>query len=108
MNTLTYKGYTGVVEYDAESRTLHGEVVDLRAVITFQSASAETIEEEFRRSVDEYLAICQERGRMPDRPFSGKLALRLPPELHRRASVRARAEGVSLNQWIAAAVERQV
>ena len=52
MNALTYKGYTGIVEFDAESGTLHGEAVDLRDGITFQSTNAAGIEEEFRRSVD--------------------------------------------------------
>ena len=108
MNRLTYKGYTGVVEYDAESRTLHGTVIDLRDGITFQSTSAEDIEREFRRSVDEYLLICKERGRRPDKPFSGKLAPRMPPALHRRVATKARLDGVSLNQFVVSALERQV
>ncbi len=108
MNALTYKGYTGIVEFDAESGTLHGEAVDLRDGITFQSTNAAGIEEEFRRSVDAYLEVCRERGRRPDKPFSGKLALRMPPELHRQASVQARQEGLSLNQWIISALEKQV
>ncbi len=108
MNALTYRGYTGVVDYDAESGTLHGEVIDLRDGITFQSASAADIEQEFHRSVDEYLKVCQERGRTPDKPFSGKLALRLPAELHRQASVLARQMGKSLNQWIVEAITERV
>ena len=74
----------------------HGEVIDLRDVVTFQGRSVEELEEAFRDSVDDYLQFCEE----PDRPFSGRLMLRVSPQLHRRAYTRARQEGKSLNQWI--------
>ena len=38
------------------------------------------------------------------RDFSGQLSLRLPPELHQRATTLAATEGVSLNRWLSAAV----
>ncbi|MEQ9103992.1 MAG: type II toxin-antitoxin system HicB family antitoxin [Rhodothermales bacterium] len=97
---LTYKGYTGRVEYDDESGLLHGEVLDLRDVVTFQGKSVEEIRQSFRDSIDDYLDFCRDRGEEPDRPFSGRLMLRLPPELHRKVHVRAQHEGKSLNQWI--------
>ena len=103
---LKYKGYTGHVEFDDESGVLHGEVLDLRDVITFQGKSAEEIKRAFRDSVDDYLEFCQERGEEPDKPFSGRLMVRLLPHLHRRVYVTARREGKSLNQWIAEKLEK--
>ena len=97
---LKYKGYTGHVEFDDESGVLHGEVLDLRDVITFQGKSTEEIEQAFRDSIDDYLEFCEERGEEPDKPLSGRLMVRLPPQLHRRVYVTARREGKSLNQWI--------
>lgn len=44
----------------------------------------------------------------PMAAFSGKLLLRLPTSLHRDADRRAKAEGVSLNQWIGSAVAREL
>ncbi|MXW23506.1 MAG: type II toxin-antitoxin system HicB family antitoxin [Chloroflexi bacterium] len=38
------------------------------------------------------------------RDYSGKLQLRIPPGLHRRAAMLAAQEGVSLNRWLSAAV----
>jgi predicted HicB family RNase H-like nuclease len=32
---LKYKGYAGLVEYDDEAGIFHGEVVDLKDVITY-------------------------------------------------------------------------
>ncbi|NKB69572.1 MAG: toxin-antitoxin system HicB family antitoxin [Candidatus Latescibacteria bacterium] len=97
---LTYKGYTGQVKFDDESGLLHGQVIDLKDVITFQGKSVDEIESAFRDSVDDYLDFCQERGENPDKPFSGRLMVRLPPSLHRQVYVRAQHEGKSLNQWI--------
>lgn len=97
---LKYKGYTGRVEFDDEAGLFHGEVIDLKDVVTFQGRSVEELENAFRESIDDYLEFCAERGEEPDKPFTGRLMLRLPPELHRQAFVRAQREGKSLNQWI--------
>ena len=103
---LQYKGYKGHAEFDDEAGLFHGEVLDLRDVITFQGTSVEELEKEFRDSVDDYLEFCEERGEEPDRPFSGRLMLRLPPHVHRNVYVRARKEGKSLNQWITEKLEQ--
>lgn len=105
---LEYRGYRGVVIFDGEAGLLHGEVVDTRDVITFQGSSVSEVQHAFRDSVDEYLAICSERGREPDRPYSGRIALRLPPRVHRAAAAAARTERKSLNAWLAELVGRAV
>jgi predicted HicB family RNase H-like nuclease len=102
---LKYKGYTGHAEYDDEAGIFHGEVLDLRDMITFQGRSVKEIERSFRESIDDYLTFCSERGEEADKPFSGRLMLRLPPEVHRKAYVSARREGKSVNQWIAERLE---
>ncbi len=103
---MKYKGYAGRAEFDDGASLLHGEVLDLRDVITFQGTSVEELDKEFRNAVDDYLEFCEERGEEPDRPFSGRLMLRLPPHLQRDVYVRARQEGKSLNQWIAEKLEQ--
>ena len=105
---LDYKGYTGHVEFDDEAGIFHGEVLDLQDVVTFQGKSVDELEQAFKDSIDDYLEFCQERNEEPDRPFSGKLMLRLPPELHRKVYISSRREGKSLNQWIAERLERAV
>ena len=97
---LTHKGYTAHIEFDDEAGLFHGEVLDTRDVITFQGTSVQELIQAFHDSVDDYLEYCKERGEEPDKPFSGRLMLRVTPELHRQVSVRAHREGKSLNQWI--------
>ncbi len=105
---LQYKGYTGSITFDEEASLFHGEVLGLKDVITFQGSAADEIVKAFRESIDDYLDFCQQRGEEPDRSFSGRMVLRLPADLHRQAHIRARAAGLSLNQWIVSRLEKSI
>ena len=103
---LEYRGYAGHIEFDDEAGVFHGEVLDLRDVITFEGTTVAELEQAFQDSVDDYLEFCAERGEEPDKPFSGKLMLRLPSRIHRKVYVEASREGKSINQWIAERLEK--
>lgn len=103
---MNYKGYRATVAYDDEAGIFHGEVIGTRDVITFEGTSVEQLRKEFRFSIDDYLAVCAERGRQPDKPFSGKIPLRVAPKVHRAATAAAKAAGKSLNAWLAETVEQ--
>ncbi|BCL34987.1 type II toxin-antitoxin system HicB family antitoxin [Nostoc sp. MS1] len=97
---MRYKGYEAVVEFDDEAEIFHGEVINIRDVITFQADNVKELKQAFHDSVDDYLEFCKERGEEPEKPFSGKLMLRINPELHKTIAVKAKKEGKSLNSWI--------
>ena len=97
---LKYKGYTGKVEFDDEAGLFYGEILDTRDVITFQGESVDEIEKSFRESIDDYLDFCETRGEEPDKPFSGKLLLRISSELHHDIFIKSRADGKSINSWV--------
>lgn len=103
--SFQYKGYSGIVEYEPEDEMFHGEVLGLRDMVTFCGSTVETLQKEFRASVDDYLEACEAAGKEPERPFSGKYPLRMQPDLHRQAALAAQGEGDSLNQWIIQAIE---
>lgn len=105
-DVLQYKGYTGAVQFDDEARLFHGEVLGTRDVITFQGTTVDELEQAFRESVDDYLEFCAERDEEPDKPFSGRLMVRLPPTLHRQLYLQSKTEGRSLNQLIAEKLSR--
>ena len=65
---LEYKGYIGKVEIDDEEGLLHGEVINIRDVITFQGTSVAEMQKAFRESVDDYLEFCAQRGESPEKP----------------------------------------
>jgi predicted HicB family RNase H-like nuclease len=103
---MEYKGYTaGPIEFDAEENTFSGTVAGLRDVIHFEGSTAKELTRAFRESIDSYLELCDEEGKEPDRPFNGKILVRTEPALHRKAALRAAAEGVSLSQWISRQIE---
>jgi predicted HicB family RNase H-like nuclease len=97
---LKYKGYTGYVVFDDEARIFHGEVAAIKAVITFQGTTVDEIEQAFKDSVDDYLDWCKERGKEPEKPYSGKLNLRMPPDLYVKVVAQAAQEGLSINSYI--------
>ncbi len=97
---LKYKGYTGFVVYDDEARIFHGDVVGLRAVITFQGSTVDEIEQSFKDSVDDYLDWCKARKKEPETPTSGKFNLRLPPELYVKIAAQAAQQHMSMNTYI--------
>ena len=106
MSSMSYKGYSARVEFDAEDRLFVGHLAGVRDIVGFHGASVAELEKAFHEAVNDYLAACKKLGQEPNKPFSGRVMLRLPPEVHARASARATVEGVSFNQWAATVLER--
>jgi predicted HicB family RNase H-like nuclease len=106
MNVMTYKGYEALVQYDQDAEIFHGEVMNLRDVITFQGSSVAELKQAFADSVEDYLVFCKERGEEPEKPYSGQFVVRVDPPLHKAVAVAAKRAGMSLNRWVAAALER--
>lgn len=99
MNTMTHKGYTARVEYDERDNIFVGRVLGIRTIISFHGETVDQLREEFGAAVEDYIADCKDQGVRPEKPASGKILLRVPPEVHGAALVAAQASGKSLNQW---------
>jgi predicted HicB family RNase H-like nuclease len=97
---MEYKGYIGKVEFDEKAGVFHGEVINLRDVITFEGESVQELRQAFQESVEDYLQFCAERGEAPGKPFSGTFTVRIPPQLHREIAIQARLANWSLNSWL--------
>ena len=107
-NTMKYRGYTAAIQYDDEDELFYGDVVDLRDTITCSGSSVEELRQAFHIAVEDYVEFCMSQGEEPEKPFSGRFVLRIDPSLHRRAAIAAQAERVSLNAFIASAIQRQL
>ena len=108
MTVMHYKGYEGVVDYDEEAEIFHGEVINLRDVITFQGTSVSELKQALADLVEDYLAYCKERGEEPEKPFSGQFVVRAEPALHKAMFSAAKRAGMSLNKWVTSTLERAV
>jgi predicted HicB family RNase H-like nuclease len=102
---MEYKGYLSRVEFDNEADVFHGEVINIRDVVTFQGQSVDELRRAFVDSVDDYLAFCAERGEQPDQPFSGRFTINLSPAQHRRVVLAARKPGKGVEQWVTDALD---
>jgi predicted HicB family RNase H-like nuclease len=106
MTTMTCEGYVARVELDEEAGLFHGEVVNTRDVLTFQGRTIEELKTAFADTIADYVEWCRERGKQPERPYSGNFSVRLSPELHRRVAAAAARNGESVNAFVASALER--
>ena len=100
-NAMTYKGYSARIEFDAQDRIFFGRLAGIQDIITFHGETVDGLELAFREAVDHYLAACFELGDEPNKPYSGKLTLRIPPGIHAAIAVAAETSGKSLNKWVA-------
>ena len=103
---MEYKGYFAKVEFDDDASIFHGEVINLRDVITFEGETVKELKQAFQDSVDDYLDFCAERGEDPEKPYSGKFVVRVEPELHKNTTIKARKAGKSLNVWVNEAISK--
>lgn len=103
MNSLSYKGFTARVEFDERDNLFVGRVLGLPETvrISFHGETVADLIRDFHNAIDFYLKECAEAGREPIKPASGRLMLRIPPEVHSAALIAAQAAGTSLNQWAA-------
>lgn len=105
MNMMRYKGYAAKIEYSDDDREFVGRVLGIKDIIGFHGDSVAALEKDFHKALDFYLESCKKRGKAPDRPYSGKLNLRLPPETHRMLASQAEVEEKSINDLILDAID---
>jgi predicted HicB family RNase H-like nuclease len=99
MNVMTYKGYKARVEFDPRDNIFVGRVLGVEDSISFHGETVAELKESFTTAINHYLGDCKATGRKPEKPASGKLMLRIPPEIHAKALIMSRSSGKSLNQW---------
>jgi len=99
--------YIARIEFDEEEKLFHGTVVNVADVIEFYGDSVESLEKEFRTSIDTYINACEENKITPSKPFSGRFNVRLDPSVHGNVSAAAVLSGQSLNEWVASTLERE-
>jgi predicted HicB family RNase H-like nuclease len=99
MNTMTYRGYAARIEYSDEDQCLVGHIAGINDVVGFHGDSVVELRIAFEEAVADYLEACEKLNRAPQKPYSGKLMLRVPPEVHAAVAAAAQVSGKSINQW---------
>lgn len=99
MSKMTYKGYTAHIQYDDRDGILVGRILGIPDIIGFHADNVVDLRAALHEAVDDYLASCAKLGKEPQTTASGKMMLRVAPEVHRAALIASQAAGTSLNQW---------
>ncbi|CCD30224.1 HicB family protein [Candidatus Glomeribacter gigasporarum BEG34] len=108
MKPMTYKGYSARIEYSDEDDCFIGRLAGIRDIITFHGNFVEEVRHAFQEAVDFYLETCRQRNEAPQKPYSGKISLRISPNIHARMAMQADAAGKSINQWVAETLEHAI
>ena len=103
-NIITLDEYSAKIEYDPSTDMFRGEILGLSGGADFYGTTPAQLRTEFKKSLEFYLKMCAKKGIEPRKHYSGKLILRISPEIHERAAVLAQAQGKSINAWIADAL----
>ena len=106
MNSMTYNGYTARIEYDDDDGIFVGHIAGIRDIVSFHGSTVNELKEYFREAVDHYLAVCEERGEQPQKPYSGNLMLRISPDIHAAVATASQVKGKSINQWAAEVLDK--
>jgi predicted HicB family RNase H-like nuclease len=105
-NVMTYKGYMARIEFDERDNIFIGKIIGIADSITFHGETVKELKTDFHAAIDHYIADCKATCRTPLKAASGKLMLRVSPEIHARALAIAKASGKSLNQWAEEALNK--
>lgn len=103
---MEYKGYYGSVHYNDDDRIFHGKLEFIRDLISYEGSDVNSLRQAFEEAVEDYLDLCTQEKRVPEKPLKGSFNVRTGSDLHRRASVYAKSKGKNLNQVVIEALEQ--
>lgn len=105
MDILHYKGYEGTADIDTQRLVCRGKILFIRDLIIYEASNPKDLRKAFENAVEEYLETCKEVGKAPQKPLRGVFNVRIAPELHKDATIRAKKDGISLNELVARAID---
>jgi len=103
---MSYKEYYGSVHYSDEDSVFHGKIEFIRSLVSYEGNDVESLRKAFEEAVDDYIELCAEEGRKPEKPFKGNFNVRTGSDLHRKAALFAKAKGINLNKVVTEALEK--
>ena len=100
MKLLKYKGYIGDIQVSIEDDVLHGKLLYISALVTYEGQSVDDVKASFEEAIDDYLKTCEEKGYQPEVPCKGSFNIRIGHDLHLAAMVKAKEMEMSLNEFV--------
>ena len=107
-NTISYKGYYGSVEFSDEDNVFFGKIIGINDRITYEGEDAKSLRRDFEDAVDEYIELCSQMGKEPEKSYKGTLSVKIAPTLHRQLAVFSASNGKKLNTIIEEAIREYI
>ena len=108
LTELSYKGYVGSIEASIEDACLHGRILFIDDLISYEGDTIPSIQTAFQEAVDRYLAHCKRVGKHPNKPYSGTFNIRIGAELHSKAAKLAHLKKIKLNELVKQAIQSAI
>ena len=107
-NTMEYKGYIGTVEFSQEDRVFFGKVQGIKALVSYEATDAAGLIEDFHTAVEDYLQLCAEEGKVPEKAYKGSFNVRISPDLHKKIAEYALNNDMTLNKFVEQALLKAI
>lgn len=107
-NVFPYKGFLGSVYYSPEDECFHGRIEGIEDLVSFEGRSVDELKRSFKDAVEDYIELCRTAGKDLQKSYGGSFNIRISSELHKRAVRKSVSEGISLNQLVRRAIEKEV
>ena len=105
---LTHNGYIGSIEVSIDDACLHGRILFIDDLVTYEGESIPEIRSAFQDAVDRYLAHCKRVGKSANKPYSGTFNVRVGSELHSKAAKVAHQKKINLNEFVKQAMQAAI
>ncbi|MCI8536630.1 MAG: type II toxin-antitoxin system HicB family antitoxin [Hungatella sp.] len=105
---LEYRGYHAAISYDADDELFVGEVFGIVDSLSFHGSSIDELKQKFADCIENYLDVCKQIGKEPEKEFKGSFNVRIPSELHRQIAILAAQQKITLNQYVVNALRKTI
>ena len=102
---IQYKEFIADIHFSAEDEVFYGKLVGIKDLVNFEADSVKGLKKAFKEAVEDYLEVCKQSGKDPDKTYKGSFNVRIPTHLHREAAIYAAIKNVSLNDFVKFALD---
>ena len=107
-NIMKYGDFMASVKYSPEDDIFFGKIEGINGLVLFEGGTTSELKRSFKEAAEGYLQMCAEKSIPVRKSYKGSFNVRVAPDLHRKADEAATMRGVSLNQLIGRAIEREL
>lgn len=105
---LKYRNLIGSIEVDLRNKILHGKIIGIDDLISYEADNVDNLEKEFKAAADDYIETCKAIGKKYTKSYNGTFNVRINADLHKKAVMVAMHKGKSLNRLVEEAIQKYV